>query len=65
MATKNLSDRPVLRVEGLCVSYGKVEAVRNASLTLAQGSIVTVIGANGYGGIRGYLANRQSTIGTR
>ena len=26
---------------------------------------LTVIGANGYGGIRGYLANRQSTIGTR
>ncbi|WP_293867519.1 ABC transporter ATP-binding protein [uncultured Alsobacter sp.] len=40
---------PMLRVENLSAGYGKVEAVRNASLALPQGSIVTVIGANGAG----------------
>ena len=49
MATKNLSDRPVLRVEGLCVSYGKVEALTDASITVGEGQIVTVIGPNGAG----------------
>ncbi|HPE03124.1 MAG TPA: ABC transporter ATP-binding protein [Thauera sp.] len=49
MATKNLTDRPVLRVEGLCVSYGKVEALTDASITVGEGQIVTVIGPNGAG----------------
>jgi branched-chain amino acid transport system ATP-binding protein len=39
----------MLEVSGLSAGYGKVEAVRNASLALPQGSIVTVIGANGAG----------------
>jgi len=49
MATKNLTDRPVLQVEGLCVSYGKVEALTDASITVGEGQIVTVIGPNGAG----------------
>ena len=49
MATKNLTDRPVLRVEGLCVSYGEVEALTDASITVGEGQIVTVIGPNGAG----------------
>ena len=40
---------PILALEGVSVSYGKVEAVRNVSLSVLPGSIVTVIGANGAG----------------
>ncbi len=40
---------PILNVERLQVSYGKVEAVRSVSLTINPGEIVTVIGANGAG----------------
>ena len=36
--------RPLLEVEGLAVSYGKVEAVHGASLRVPEGAIVTVIG---------------------
>jgi branched-chain amino acid transport system ATP-binding protein len=39
----------LLEVADLSVFYGKVEAVHRASLSLAQGSIVTVIGPNGAG----------------
>lgn len=41
--------RPVLEVKDLCVSYGKVEALTNASITVGEGQIVTVIGPNGAG----------------
>jgi branched-chain amino acid transport system ATP-binding protein len=39
----------LLEVRDLCVSYGKVEAVHQVSLTVEVGSIVTVIGPNGAG----------------
>jgi branched-chain amino acid transport system ATP-binding protein len=39
----------LLAVEDLHVSYGKVEAVTGASLTMRAGEIVTVIGPNGAG----------------
>jgi branched-chain amino acid transport system ATP-binding protein len=39
----------VLDVERLSVAYGKVLAVRDVSLAVAPGSIVTVIGPNGAG----------------
>jgi branched-chain amino acid transport system ATP-binding protein len=39
----------VLDVERLSVAYGKVLAVRNVSLRVAPGTIVTVIGPNGAG----------------
>lgn len=39
----------LLSVENLSVAYGKNEAVRNVSLTLNEGEMVTVIGANGAG----------------
>ena len=50
MSTTPPADAPVvLSVDGLCVSYGAIEAVRDVSLTLAKGEIVTIIGANGAG----------------
>jgi len=39
----------LLEVEGLCVGYGKVEAVHHASIKVGEGRIVTVIGPNGAG----------------
>jgi branched-chain amino acid transport system ATP-binding protein len=40
---------PMLDVRGLSVAYGKVEAVRNISLKVERGTIVSVIGPNGAG----------------
>ena len=39
----------LLAIEGLAVRYGAIEAVRNASLEVRQGQIVTLLGANGAG----------------
>jgi branched-chain amino acid transport system ATP-binding protein len=39
----------LLEVAGLCVDYGAISAVRDVSLSIAQGEIVTLIGANGAG----------------
>lgn len=40
---------PVLRVEDVSVSYGRVRAVKGCSLSVAEGSVVAVLGANGAG----------------
>lgn len=40
---------PLLRVQGLSVNYGKVQALRGVELQVGRGSIVTVIGPNGAG----------------
>jgi branched-chain amino acid transport system ATP-binding protein len=40
---------PILEVENLEVNYGAVKALRGVSLTVNQGEIVTLIGANGAG----------------
>jgi branched-chain amino acid transport system ATP-binding protein len=39
----------VLTVEGLSCRYGKVEAVRDLTMSVEQGELVTLIGANGAG----------------
>jgi branched-chain amino acid transport system ATP-binding protein len=39
----------LLEVRGLHVRYGDVEAVHNVSLTVEQGELVSIIGANGAG----------------
>ncbi len=39
----------LLSIENLTVAYGKIEAVRGASLDIQPGQIVTVIGPNGAG----------------
>lgn len=41
--------KPLLELEGWCVSYGSVEAVHQVQLTVGEGEIVTVIGPNGAG----------------
>lgn len=43
------NDEMVLNVRGLCVSYGNVQALTDASIRVGQGQIVTVIGPNGAG----------------
>jgi branched-chain amino acid transport system ATP-binding protein len=39
----------LLEVEGLCVNYGHIEAIRDISFGVEEGSIATLIGANGAG----------------
>lgn len=39
----------MLKVENLSVSYGSIKALHDVSLQVAEGSIVTLIGANGAG----------------
>jgi branched-chain amino acid transport system ATP-binding protein len=39
----------LLSISGLCVAYDKIEAIRDVSLSIAAGQIVTVIGPNGAG----------------
>jgi branched-chain amino acid transport system ATP-binding protein len=40
---------PLLEVKGLHVSYGAITALRGVSLTVGQGEVVALIGANGAG----------------
>jgi len=58
----------LLSVKNLSVSYGAIEAIRNCSLRVEQGEIVTLIGGNGAGKstmlrtISGLLTPKQGTI---
>ena len=58
----------LLKIEGLKVNYGGIEAVKGISLTVEEGQIVTLIGANGAGKsttlntISGLLRSRTGTI---
>lgn len=45
----NMTETPLLDVQGLKVSYGPVEAVRGIDLRVGRGQIVTLLGANGAG----------------
>ena len=40
---------PLLEIERLSVNYGAIQAVRDLSLHVDEGEIVTLIGANGAG----------------
>jgi branched-chain amino acid transport system ATP-binding protein len=39
----------LLEVDGLCVNYGHIEAIRDISFQVEEGSVATLIGANGAG----------------
>jgi branched-chain amino acid transport system ATP-binding protein len=58
----------LLKVEDLELAYGEVPAVRDVSFEVAQGEIVTLIGANGAGksttmrGVAGAMLPRRGTI---
>jgi branched-chain amino acid transport system ATP-binding protein len=58
----------LLSVSNLSVSYSAIEAIRNCSLRVEQGEIVTLIGGNGAGKstmlrtISGLLTPKQGTI---
>lgn len=67
----------LLETSGLCVNYGRVEAIHKVDIRIRQGEIVTVIGPNGAGkttllcALMGLLPARgevnyqgQSTLGT-
>ena len=41
--------QPLLELDGVRTFYGRIEAVKGLSLTVNQGEIVTLIGANGAG----------------
>ena len=40
---------PLLEVRGVTVNYGQIAAVRNLSLTVGEGELVALLGANGAG----------------
>jgi branched-chain amino acid transport system ATP-binding protein len=40
---------PLLRVEGLCASYGKIRAIEDISFSVASGEAVGIVGHNGAG----------------
>ncbi len=44
-----MSSTPLLKVEGLKVSYGHIEAVKGIDFELHDGQITTLVGANGAG----------------
>jgi len=39
----------ILELEGVCAHYGRIQALRDVSLRVGEGEIVTIIGANGAG----------------
>ena len=58
----------MLEIEHLSVTYGRINAVRDVSLTVGKGEIVSLIGANGAGksttlkAVSGLLKAREGTV---
>ncbi len=58
----------MLRIDGLAVSYGPIQALGGCSLTVPVGSIVTLLGANGAGKttllntVAGFIRPRRGKI---
>jgi branched-chain amino acid transport system ATP-binding protein len=49
MSTTTTTTAPLLRVEGLQVAYGHIEAVKGVDFELREGEITALVGANGAG----------------
>jgi len=49
MNNNNRNGEPILKVENLSVSYGKIVALRGISFEVHRGDIVAMLGANGAG----------------
>jgi branched-chain amino acid transport system ATP-binding protein len=68
MTNANRSGEPLLELQDVSVSYGKIAAVQSLDLTVNRGEIVTLIGSNGAGKsttlrtISGLLRPRGGTI---
>ena len=60
--------KPILEVSNLVTAYGKIEALKGVSLSVAQGSVTCLLGPNGAGkttlmmSIAGVLRPRRGTI---
>jgi branched-chain amino acid transport system ATP-binding protein len=48
-ATEATTRTPLLKVEGLCIDYGKLRALRSVDFEVGEGEVVAVLGANGAG----------------
>ncbi|SFB29486.1 branched-chain amino acid transport system ATP-binding protein [Collimonas sp. OK607] len=55
-AEANMNKTPILQVQDLAVSYGHIEAVKGIDLTLNEGEITALVGANGAGKSTALLA---------
>ena len=68
MSERGSSGAPVIEIEDVHVYYGAIHALKGVSLTVREGEIVTLIGANGAGksttlrAINGINKPRQGTI---
>ncbi|MDR7522548.1 MAG: ATP-binding cassette domain-containing protein [Armatimonadota bacterium] len=66
--TAPMAAKPMLEVDGIHTYYGHIHAVKGISLTVGEGEIVTLIGANGAGKsttlntISGVLRPRQGRV---
>ena len=56
MSTQSGQKKPILEVQNLAVSYGHIAAVKGISLTLNEGEITALVGANGAGKSTALLA---------
>lgn len=58
---------PVLEVDGLCAGYGEAQVVRDVSLAVRPGEVVTLVGRNGAGKttiLRTLMGLHPNTSGT-
>jgi len=55
-AEATMNKTPILQVQDLAVSYGHIEAVKGIDLTLNEGEITALVGANGAGKSTALLA---------
>jgi branched-chain amino acid transport system ATP-binding protein len=65
------ADTTAIAVDGLSVRYGKIQALREVSINVAEGEVVGLLGANGAGkttlinAISGFLTPTAGTIRVR